>query len=489
MDPARIPVIIGIGQVADREPAHADGPTPVDLAGQALALAAADAGGIALEQIDSLSVVGQISFRDIPDFDARLCEHLAITPVTTRMSEPTGDSPVRLLNEAANAIGSGETSVAAIVGAEALRTAARRMTGDVFGTTPEGDSSLRQRYGLRAPAAIYPFYEQATRSRWRQSAAEAQAESALIWEGMAKVAASEEAAWIRSAPKRGTIAQATPDNRLISYPYTKLMVANAGVNQGAAVIVASLAVARHLGVPETRLIYPGAGAAAHESEDPLQRVRYDRSIGMEKALERALQRNGLTHADIDHVELYSCFPVVPKMARRALNWPAERPVTCFGGLTFGGGPIANYMTHAIASMVARLRREPGCGLLFGNGGYATHYHAMILSSTLPDEPLFPQDFSVQSEVEAERGPSVPIDDEREGPARIETYSLLYARDGSPEGGVILARRSDDTRVIAKVDGTDAALVALLTDGTREPVGMHGIARCGQDGLMHWQPAA
>ena len=44
----------------------------------------------------------------------------------------------------------------------------------------------------------------------------------------------------------------------------------------------------------------------------------------------------------------------------------------FGGLTFGGGPIGNYMSHAVASMVGKLRETGGKGLLFANGGYATH---------------------------------------------------------------------------------------------------------------------
>src|SRR5690606_6077016 len=107
----------------------------------------------------------------------------------------------------------------------------------------------------------------------------------------------------------------------------------------------------------------------------------------------------------------------------------------------------------------------------------------------PTAPVFPQDFSVQAEAEALRDPIPAIDDAREGPARLETYTLLYARDGSPDFGAILARRPDGSRLIARVDGDDTGLVALLTDGRREPVGMEGIAARGEDGLLRWQPAA
>src|SRR3546814_7652452 len=92
------------------------------------------------------------------------------------------------------------------------------------------------------------------------------------------------------------------------------------------------------------------GAAAKEPPSILARDRYDGSVSMETSIRRTLDLNGMTVADFDFVELYSCFPCVPKMARRVLGWPVDRPASVFGGLTFGGGPIANYMSHAIVSM-------------------------------------------------------------------------------------------------------------------------------------------
>jgi acetyl-CoA C-acetyltransferase len=59
------------------------------------------------------------------------------------------------------------------------------------------------------------------------------------------------------------------ENRPLSFPYTKLQVANSAVNQGAAVIVTSLATAREAGIDEARLVYVGAGAQAYEAEGPL----------------------------------------------------------------------------------------------------------------------------------------------------------------------------------------------------------------------------
>ena len=46
-----------------------------------------------------------------------------------------------------------------------------------------------------------------------------------------------------------------------------------------------------------------------------------------------------------------------ELARRIIDWPLDKPATVFGGLTFGGGPIGNYMSHAVASMVDQLRAQ------------------------------------------------------------------------------------------------------------------------------------
>jgi acetyl-CoA C-acetyltransferase len=61
---------------------------------------------------------------------------------------------------------------------------------------------------------------------------------------------------------------------------------------------------------------------------------------MDTAIRRTLELNAMTGADFDHVELYSCFPCVPKMARRVLGWPLDKPATVFGGLTFGQSTLA-----------------------------------------------------------------------------------------------------------------------------------------------------
>ena len=123
------------------------------------------------------------------------------------------------------------------------------------------------------------------------------------------------------------------------------------------------------------------GAAEHQTLGFMQTVPdTDRSVSMDTAIRRTLALNAMQGSDFDLVELYSCFPCVPKMARRVLGWPLDKPASVFGGLTFGGGPVANYMSHAVVSMVHRLRQEGRHGFLFANGGLATDNHCIVLST-------------------------------------------------------------------------------------------------------------
>lgn len=495
MDPERTPVIIGVGQINDRAEDPFAAMDPVALMVAALEAADRDGGGGWIEAIDSLAVVDQISFRDINPVVDAVAAGLGIAPGHRfQTPKPMGDSPVRLLNEAANRIGAGESIVAAIVGGEALRTAAKRAAasgGDVdhnaMRVRHRGVAPIyRQRYGLTAPVDVYPLYENATRSAWGQTLAEAQAESGRIWSLFSQVAADNPNAWLRSPKSAEEIVTPSPANRRIAFPYPKLMVANSAVNQGAGFIVTSLAQARARGIADDRLIYIGQGAAAHEAEDVLARDSYEASAGMRVSLEQTLAANGLTIEQIDLIELYSCFPCVPKMARRIVGWPEDKPASVVGGLTFGGGPIGNYMSHAVAAMVDRLRAGDGQhGLLFGNGGFATYNHSIILSRSLMRGISFPHDFDYQAQADALRGPVPTVDEDYAGPGMIETYTVFYDRAGSPTNGVIVARNATGNRFLARVPGDDAAGIAFLIDRAADPVGTSGVAVVAADGLCDW----
>jgi len=498
VDADRIPVIIGVGQINDRPADDAQGLDSLGLMRAALADAERDTGVSIDGRIDWLGVVDQISFPD-PDIHQHLAQLLPRRPAhILRTREASGDGPVRLINDAANAIGRGDIRIAAAVGAEALRTASKRTkaAAGAAGAGAGGSNSLLEaakamasplarQYGLLTPTDVYPLYENATRSAWGQSLAEAQAESAAIWSELSRTAAANPHAWLRKEIAAEDIARPSADNRVISFPYTKLMVANGSVNQGAAVILASLAMARELGVADDGLVYVGAGAAAHEDPDYLRRESFTESASLNATIKHSLRFNGLDVAQIDLVELYSCFPCIPKMARRQLGWPLDRPHSVYGGLTFGGGPIGNCMMHAIACMVDTLRGGDGNGLIVANGGFATHSHSIVLTTRPTRSGLFPQDYSVQAAADETRRARPPLLNTYVGPGRIETYSVPYDRLGAPLFATIVGRTPDHGRFLAHVDRQNVGVLDFLTSGRCDPVGARGQARLGADGRVLW----
>ncbi len=467
LDPERVPVIAGVGQINDRD----DRLDPGELMIAALRRAEDDAGAALLAEADSLSVVAQIAWPDLGDLSPGIAEAVGMNGSARQSKLPHGDTPVRYLNDAADAIQRGESRIALVTGGEALRTARKRADIDpVRARRREGHPTYAQHYGLIAPVDVYPLYENACRAAWGQSLAEAQAESGAIWAGMSEAAAANEAAWLRTPVSAAEVIAPSLANRPIAFPYTKLQVANSSVNQGAGFIVTSLAEARRRGIAEERLVFVGDGAAAKEPPDILARDRYDFSAGMAVSIGQTLLRNGLVADSIDHVELYSCFPCVPKMARRILGWPLARPASVVGGLTFGGGPIGNYMSHAVAAMTQKLRGG-GTGFLFANGGFATDNHCLALAGR-PFEARR-GGYDVQAHADAARNRVPELDEPYAGAATIESYTVFYGRDGAPRGGVVVASTTGHRRTLARVDAGDGDLLDLLTGGTAEPIGMAG----------------
>ena len=500
-DPSRIPVIAAVGEYVDRPVSLEAALEPVELMVRAVGACGEDAGVAVVGEVGLMSLIGLISWR-YKDPVKLLAQKLGIKPAELVNASMGGETPIRLVHEAAVRIAKGENLVAAVVGGESSNALNHAMkAGKQLPWTPAASaedavrfpsskfamSPVAQQLGVMDPAKVYPFYEVATQAAWGQTPAAGTKESAALWARYAAVAADNPSAWIRTAPDADLIATPSPDNRLINWPYPKLMVANPSVNQAAAIIVMSLARARELGIAEEKLIHIWGGAKAVEPEDYLHRDRYDHSTAQTAVLEKAVAIAGGDARKLRHLELYSCFPVVPKMALRTLKLdPAEHVPTVAGGLTFFGGPLNNYMSHAVAAMVRALRAHPGdMGMLYGQGGYVNKHHTLVVSTAAPKKKMA-TDYSVQAEADAERGPTPPLHTNYAGPATLETYTVTYARDGLPIEGIIIARTPDGGRVMARASGNDAETLALLTSQEKSAVGAEGHVRTDVFGKPVWR---
>ncbi|RJG00821.1 acetyl-CoA acetyltransferase [Noviherbaspirillum sedimenti] len=493
----RIPVIVGIGECIDR-PAHAaEGLEPLRLMERAARNAERDAGADVLGAVDSVDVVCEVSW-PYPAAPARLCALLGMHPQRAVYGPIGGETPLRFLHEAAIRIAEGLSEVALVVGAEAeYSVGLARKTGvslpwESRDNTPiiRGNQFMHPQavlHGIATPSTAYPLFENAATAAWKQSPRTAQDEAAALWERYAAVAAENPFAWLPKAITAAEIRTPGPANRMIAFPYPKSMVANPMVNQGAAVIITSLARARAAGVPEHKRIYIFGGAAADEPRDYLDRAQLDRSHAQSVVLETVLRDVGGDAGVFSAAELYSCFPIVPKIALRILQAPELLP-TVTGGLSFFGAPLNNYMTHAVAAMVRHLRsRQRALGLLYGNGGFMSYHHALVLTSdpARANERL-KRDYRVQAEADARQLPAPAVIADYAGTAVLETFTVMYDRNSAPAYGSVIARTPQDERVLARVPGADALGIRRLLDAELSPVGAGGHVAPASDGMLHWR---
>lgn len=334
---------------------------------------------------------------------------------------------------------------------------------------------------------VYPIYEAASSAHWGQTPREALAESGHLWSVYSSVASQNPNAWLKRAVPAEEIVTATPDNRLIAWPYTKLMVANPSVNQSAAILVTSLAKAREAGIAENKLIYVWGGASAEEPRDYLERDQFHQSHAQNAVLGSVMDMVEGDGTAFDAIELYSCFPTVPKMARRTLKLGPDVQPTVTGGLTFFGAPLNAYMAHAACAMVRKLRGGGKLGLLYGQGGFVTKHHGLILSPQAPRTALA-QETSVQAEADRNRQPAPPFVTEASGPGKVESFTVIYGRGGAAEHGVVMLRTPEGARTLARVPVSDTQTLALLTNLDRTPVGGLGTISAAADGILEWRPA-
>jgi acetyl-CoA C-acetyltransferase len=493
----RIPVIVGIGEIVDRPKDVTAGLEPLALLEQALRRAEADSGGKLIGDIGSLDVVNFLSWR-YRDPEKQLAARLGITPDHAYYGPVGGESPVRYLHEAAQRIARGECNVAAVCGAEAQSTATKaERAGITLPWTPFAhdveepkrgaafQKPMAVKLGAFRPVTVYPFYEAATSAHWGQTPREAMAESGELWSRYSEAASHNPSAWLKRHVAADEITTPSPENRLIAWPYTKLMVANPTVNMGAAVILTSLAKARVAGIAEDRLVYPIGGASAEEPRDYLIRDQFFESHPQNAVLSAVMDLAGGDGRAFDAIELYSCFPCVPKMARRTLGLGHDVQPTVTGGLTFFGAPLNTYMTHAACAMVRKLRNGANLGLLYGQGGFVTKHYALVLSRARPSEPLS-QDTSVQAEADRHRRAAPDFVTEATGKGTVESFTVIYGRNGEVEHGVVMLRTQQNTRALARVPAQDGRTLAHLMNMERTPVGSLGDIAMSADGVPEWR---
>ena len=75
-----------------------------------------------------------------------------------------------------------------------------------------------------------------------------------------------------------------------------------------------------------------------------------------------------------------------------------------------------------------------------------------------------------------------------GNAKVESFTVIYDRDGSAKHGVVILRNEDDDRTLARIPAGDKQTLARLLDLDRSPVGATGAISKAADGMQEWKAA-
>lgn len=486
----RTPVIVSSGQSIARDPAAASYPGPADMAAEAAKAALQDA-SVSADQVDAVAAVRLFAdssslfgcaFGQSSNYPRSVANRIGANPKLAIYGPTGGQSPQVLLMELCQRIAAGEMQTALLFGSEAIaseRSAKKAGVELDWNESPEGDFDNRvtdesalarpweMAHGVGLPVWTYPLFEHAQRHKAGRSREELQRQMARLFSKFSQVAANNPYSQFPQAYTEDELLAMNQPQAYISDPYSKHLVARDSVNQGAAILVMSVAAAKAAGVPESQWVHvQGFG----HCEDHMVSERADLASNEAAAVaaKAAFEMAACGMDDIAFMDLYSCFPVAVSGAMEALGIDESDPrgLTLTGGLPYFGGAGNNYSMHGMAEAIQRLRsaEKHERALVYANGGYLSKHSFAVYGrepSTLNwadadnSVPLMPAETSVEVNVE----PS--------GEGVIESFSIVYA-GGQPAQAIILGRCSDQRRFVAVNADGDQATAAALAEG--EPIG-------------------
>ena len=428
-------------------------------------------GGLAA--LESIDVVYSQSWQ-YDDAVGRLAERLGASPRRGRYSGIGGSVPHVLVTEVARDMEAGDLDLALVTGGEALATVrALKKAGEKprwsfrpaerrpFPMDMEFDPS-EVSHAVFEAYLTFALFDNARRAHLGRGLDAHRESSGTVMSRMTDVAAASRHAWFRVACTADEIAGVTADNRMVAYPYTKLMTSIMDVDMAAALVVASARKADELGVPEEKRVYLRGWGYAEDPAHVADHAELWRSPGLAAASSAALAGAGIGVDEVAHFDLYSCFASSICFALDTLGLAEDDPrgVTETGGLPYHGGPGSNYMTHSLAAMTEALRADPGSYGVVSGVGMHMQKHAFGVWSTTP-----PSGATAGKEPAAGAGTVRPASGTERvgivaspsGPATVAAYTVLHGRDGAPERAVLVCDLPAGGRCYALLDGGAEAL--------------------------------
>jgi acetyl-CoA C-acetyltransferase len=458
----RLPVVVATGQSIERHGTV----SALDLAERA-ARSALDRVPRLQNEIQQVSVVNIMSPVGTSPAGG-LARRLGLSAPRTETTTVGGNTPQWLVNRAATAIAAGALDAVLIAGAEAQRSARSNSSGDIAHDDSPPDpiigedrppvSAAEFQAGLIAPIHLYALFESVLAHRAGRSFAQQRVHLGHLMAPFTEVAAAHPEAWFPQARTPTDLSDITAENRLITEPYAKSMCAMFTVDQGAALVVTSLAAARRAGV-DSEAVFCWSGAECTDVWFPAARPDPGTSPAMKVSTSAALEAAGLGVDEVSAFDLYSCFPCAVELGIETLGVDArdERRFTVTGGLPYFGGPGNNYSLHAVATMVDRLRHHGGTGLVTALGWYLTKHAAGIYGAGPPPEGWRLADTTAaQAAIDTT---AVEIATDVTGPAVVLAATVGSDRGGAVTAAPVIARLGDGRHVAAAADVSELASLA------------------------------
>lgn len=500
MNDEKIPILVACGQITDKGVGSV-GMTPPQLMAEACEKAAVDSGtDQLLSQVDTIATSGLTvdapgfpnplsnSYTNLPKTVANL---LGIEPNKYYYAATGGNTPQMLVNHFAGEIAAGRTETVLLTGGEALRSMASRFNhwskllwpkgawSDKPGGQPTsigdsrpGTNKYEELYGLGLPANIYPLFENALGAYYQQSKAEHIKAIGDLFHGFSEVAEQNPHAWFQRAHTAESVVTPSLTNRMIAYPYTKLLNSMLAVNQAAALILTTVSNAKSLCIDSDKWIYLHGSADLHDIWNISERVDYHSSPAMRESAATALSMANKSIDDIAFFDIYSCFPSAVQIAcdEFGIKHNDTRGLTLTGGLPYFGGPGNNYSMHGIVEVMYKLREHPKeFGMVNANGWYLTKHSIGIYSNSAPKTPWVKPDLSnTQQRIIETKAPTFTEDPD--GKATVETYTVIFNRDNEPECGIVVGRLNTGERFLAKTTNDSDTLNKFIDD---EVIGISG----------------
>ena len=472
-----VPVLVGAGERTVRALDVEEFVHPVELMASCARAAAEDAESRALlERVDSVHVINIYGW-NLRDAPAQLAERLGLRPALREYTAIGGNAPQWTINRVADRLAAGRGRVALLAGCEVLHSISRAAAAGVdlgarrerveipaVGDDRPGSHEIEIAHHADLPVRVYPILENALRAAERIDLAEQRRRLGRFGATHSAVAAANPRAWFPVARSADEVVNVTPGNRMVAWPYTKLLNAIMNVDQGAALLMTTDETARALGIPEDRWTWLHGGQDAHDLWYFGERPALADSVAIPACVGDALRQAGLDLDAITDFDLYSCFPCMPRLTRRALGLDEgdPRPMTLAGGLPYFGGPGSNYTMHAVAAAMRRCRADrDGLALVTANGWYCTKHAAGIYGGRPSGRP-----WSRTDPAEFQRTLPLPeplrIEREPRGAFLVDGYTVCFERDGRPGLGILCGRTGSGDRAWAHTP-PDADLLRAMTE--------------------------